>query len=108
MNVKKITKDKLEKYLEKVGWSMVDHGHKHFYLYDSKGDRTDILFHGNEIKIEIFKGFTGSIVFMIERCEMKYSSRGHFVSIYPKGETDKNTVFMSFYDRRRKTPPNKE
>ena len=89
-------KEKVEKYLKKVNWSLVDAGCDHYFLIDSKGKETKILFYGDRIQID--NEFTGTVYFCLNKCKFEYSEESHYLTLSPGRNKG---AFINFYDRKK-------
>ena len=96
MIIKKITKDKLKRYLSKVGWTLRDVRQDFCYLVDRKGNKTNLWLHSVRISVEEDNPI--SIEFGFRDSILKYDKKNHFVCI--SSHNNNPSIFLSFYDRR--------
>lgn len=113
ITVKIVTKEKIEKYLKKIGWKLVHHGCDHYMFYNCYGDMTNLcLVFGERIEEEAWgkpglfgsiketKSFhNGSMAFYLKHIIMEYSYGTGYPSVtfFPKGTKN---VWLSLYDTR--------
>jgi hypothetical protein len=101
INVKYVTKAKIEKYLAKIGWKLVHHGCEHYMFYDCYGKMSElVLLFGERIENESWrksgtfgniKGsagcHNGSMAFYLKDINMRFNSGWGYPSVtfFPKG-----------------------
>lgn len=110
--VRKVTHEKIKKYLDKIGFSMRNHGCECWLIYNSFGKMTGLcVFSNYELRSEFTNGdmlfggaeegyiHSGAMSWRLSEINMEYQKGigNSMVSFLPKGN---NHVFISLYDQR--------
>ena len=99
MVIKKITKEKFERYLDKVGWRLKHVGCEYYQLINSKDEPTDLILFGDHIEAKgSMPEYSGIIHFGFRDSILRYYKDGHFVTL--SQHNDNPSIFLSFYDKR--------
>lgn len=106
----KITKERLDECLSKIGWSTKHHGCNFYYVYNQHNKATNFCFRAKNKKCLIYEikyegsfgegqgcGNGGSCVFILSGCILLVEEE--CVSIQTKSVKDcKQPAFLSFYN----------
>lgn len=101
----KATKENLIKCLNKIGWTVRDHGCEYFYIYNHKGVNTSWYIRNDRVQLDKYVGAfdeTPSCCFIFDSCYLQWlptiEKRKTTICITAKGTKKKVWMYFANYE----------